>query len=117
MPAADLRKLVGVSTSEASDSDLDGYLSVAASMVDEYLTGGEAVGAVPYAVPGPVLDRAYLLVAAEMFNQDQAPNGILNQQYDVEGGGTVAAPIRLNSDPMRPAYAVLARWVPPVTIG
>jgi hypothetical protein len=118
MPAAsDLRALVGVSPSEAADGDLDGYLSVAAALVDEHLTGGEAADAVPYTVPDAVLDRAYLLVAAEMFNQDQAPNGILNQQYEVEGGGTVSAPVRLSADPMRLAYALLSRWVPPVTIG
>lgn len=108
---SDLRKLVGVSATEAPDEDLAGYLSTAAAMVDECLSAGD--DEVPYDVPATVLDRAYLLVAAEMFNQDQAPNGILNQQYETVDG-MVATPVRISSDPMRPAYALLSRWVPPV---
>lgn len=110
----DLRKLVGVSTTEATDADLEGYLTLATAMVDKFVAD-DLAEVPPVFIPAAAMDRAYLLVAAELFGQDQAPNGVLNQQYETETG-PVATPVRISSDPLRPAYGVLSLWVSPVTI-
>lgn len=68
-------------------------------------------------IPEAVMDRAHLLVAVEMFNQTKAPNGVLNQTYDFGEGDITSTPIRISADPLRPAYAVLSRWMPGATIG
>jgi hypothetical protein len=104
---SDLRSLVGAG-SETTDAELTGHIETAEELVGAYVEDN--------VVPVGILDRCYLVVAAEMFNQDQAPNGVLNQQYDTEDG-TIATPIRIGADPLRPAYPLLARWVLPVSIG
>jgi hypothetical protein len=104
-----LRDHVNVGPSEVTDAALGGYLTAAAALLDDYLIDVPATEPVPEAI----VDRSLLLVAAEMFGQDQAPNGILNQQFDTADGVT-SLPVRVTADPLRPAYGLLSRWVPPV---
>lgn len=92
-----------VNTSSNDDADLESCLATSRVLLDGH------IGDCARDVPDAVYERALLVVAAEMFNQAKAPNGILNQQYD-EGAGSV---IRIGSDPMRPAYPLLSRYVPP----
>lgn len=99
--AARLREFVNVGA--GNDTEIDECIAAARDLVESH------VGSCAEDVPNGVYERAWLLVAAEMFNQGQAPNGIINQQYD-EGAGAV---IRIGSDPMRPAYPLLARFIPP----
>jgi hypothetical protein len=54
-------------------------------------------------VPVVITDRAVLAVAAELFNQRSAPNGIAN--YSDEVGNLQVA--RVARDPMRAAYPLL----------
>lgn len=112
--ATQLRDFVAVSATEVSDTALEGYVATATALVDEYLR--DVPVTVPPeepTVPVAIRDRAELLVAAEMFTQDQAPNGFLNQQFDTTDG-LVTQPVRISSDPLRPAYPLLSSWVPPV---
>lgn len=83
-------------------------------LVDEYIaeqgTGVE--------VPEKIHDRAVLRCAVELFNQDKAPNGIVNQQYDAGNGETGSTPVRIGRDPMVGARALLDEaWTLPVSIG
>jgi hypothetical protein len=57
------------------------------------------------AVPDVVIDRAVLVVAAEMFQQRSAPNGV-TQFADMDGVG-----IRVARDPMLGAYPILRPYV------
>lgn len=101
--AVDLDRLrTFVNAGAENDDELNECLAVAAVLVTSHL------GVAITDVPPVVLDRVTLLVAAEMFNQGRAPNGILNQQFDEAVGFT-----RVGSDPLRPAYALLAQYIPP----
>lgn len=82
---------------QVTDAQIQDCLESAAEMLKELI--GRKV------VPPKSYDRAHLLVANEMLQQDLAPNGILNQQYD-DGDGSV--PIRIGRDPLTPAYPILA---------
>jgi hypothetical protein len=66
-------------------------------------------------VPDPVFDRAWLVVAVDLFNQSQAPNGVLSQQFTDVDGGTSSVPVRISRDPLAGAYPVLALYINPVT--
>lgn len=110
LDAATLRTFVAASSSEAPDAALDDLLATAEVLVESYTEDLDA----EIEIPAPILERAQLLVAAELWNQDQAPNGFLNQQFESPDGMT-SAPVRIGTDPLRPAYALLARWVDPVT--
>lgn len=94
-----LRRKVGAS-STVSAEDLDALINAAGDLLIGYVGDAE--------VPDTVLDRAHLAVAVEMYHQDKAPNGILNQQYD-NGDGSVA--VRIGRDPLTPAYPLLRQWV------
>lgn len=104
--AEDLARLVN--TTE-SDGVLQVCLDESAALVDRYLEGHGDVDEPP---PAAILDRAYLLVAAELFNQRQAPNGYLNQQFDAPDG-IQSEPIRISRDPLAAARPLLAQWVYP----
>lgn len=96
---ASLRQYVGASEGEA-DVLLQGCLEEAVALVDQYAGGA--------AVPLVILDRAYTEVAADLFNRRNAPNGVINQQFALEGGGQA---VRIARDPMAAAYKLLQRWV------
>lgn len=79
-----------------SDADLQDCIDTAVELVMGYIGDAE--------VAETRIDRSVLLVANECLQQNMAPNGILNQQYD-DGDGS--APLRIGRDPMTPAYPLL----------
>lgn len=110
----DLRDEVGAGA-DTHDVILQRSLDLATAMVAKYLadnvvTVGDEAGELPESVS----DQAVLAVAVESFNQAQAPNGVLTQQFGLADGGSVASPVRIGADPMRPAYPLLSMWVDPV---
>lgn len=60
--------------------------------------------------PVPILDRAHLEVSADLFMRRNAPHGIINEQNGYGYGGDA---IRINRDPMAPAYPLLSAWAVP----
>lgn len=104
-----LRELLGAGQT-VTDAALEDYLATAVELVAAYTQD------VPddEPVPSAVLARAQRAVAAELHNQDQAPNGFLNQEFN---DGAESVPVRIGTDPLRPARALLGLWVDPVTIG
>lgn len=66
-------------------------------------------------VPDPVFDRAWLVAAVDLFNQSQAPNGVLNQQFDTGDGSLTTVPVKISRDPLAGAYPLLALYINPVT--
>lgn len=66
-------------------------------------------------VPDAVFDRAWLVAAVDLFNQSQAPNGVLSQQFTDVDGGTSTVPVRISRDPLAGTYPLLALYVDPVT--
>ena len=97
---ARLSAFVGADSVEHADL-LTNCLAEAMALVDKY------VGEVP--IPTPVRDRAYIEVGADLFHRRNAPHGISNQ-FDIHEGGN---PLRIQRDPMAPAYPILRRWVTP----
>lgn len=95
-------------TLDAAKEVLDAYLED--RLIDDETTE-------PVVIPDSTYDRAHLSVAVEMFNQDRAPNGVLNQVYDVGTGDVASTPVRISADPLRPAYPLLARYMPAAIIG
>lgn len=88
-------------------------LADANAMVDEYVAEQAPEG---FEVPDSIHDRAVLRCAVELFNQDKAPNGVVNQQYDLGNGEVSSTPIRIGRDPMTGARAILdAAWTLPVS--
>lgn len=81
---------------QVTDAELNDCIESAAELLKELI--GRKV------VPPKTYDRAWLLVANEMLQQDMAPNGLVNQQFD---NGTEAIPIRIGRDPLTPAYPIL----------
>lgn len=100
-----IREKINASPSAVPDTEITQALAVASALVNEHL--GEAAST----IPREVVDRAVLLVAIEEINQDKAPNGVLNQTYDVGTGDVTSTPVRIGRDPMKPAYPILAPWV------
>lgn len=109
--ADQLRVEVGTTETKLSDDQADALIAVAVALVNKHVLGDDTETEVTDVVPTEVVDRAVLLVAVEQFNQDNAPNGVLNQAFDLGVGDTVSTPIRVSRDPMKPAYPLLAPWV------
>ena len=107
--AADVRKFVGASSSD--DPTFDELLLVAGTLYDGYVE--DAVTTDGAVIPAHIEDRAKKLIAAELWTIDNAPNGVLNQQFDGPDG-TQSVPVRVGTDPLRPVYQLLAQWVGPV---
>ena len=101
--AADVVEEVGAGSGETARCER--YLLIVTALLDRHLLDSGVLPTVP--VPAAVYDEAVLRSAAEMFNQSEAPNGVINQQF--EDGG--AAPIRIGVDPLRPAYPLVKRWL------
>lgn len=106
---ADLADFAGADPT-ADASELASCVAVATDLVDEYTAEVDPADPIPPAT----LQRAYLVVAAELFNQGNAPGGILNADYGDESGTSI--PVRVAADPLRPARPLLGFWVDPVTI-
>ncbi|HEY1178604.1 MAG TPA: hypothetical protein VGF17_20815 [Phytomonospora sp.] len=100
----DLRDELGAGAS-VQLTVLDRCLTVADALLKQY------VGDRYTTVPAPIYDEAWLAVAVERFNQRKAPNGILNQTFMAADGSSVATPVRIGADPLRPAYPILERWL------
>jgi len=92
---ADLRHYVGAPSSD--DAFLERVLGEAAAAMTAY------VGSTP--IPESVWDGCILLVGSEMFHRRNAPSGI-TQFVSMDGQG-----MRMNLDPLTPAYPILDRWV------
>lgn len=99
-----------------SDSDNDVMLMAclvdAKTLVDKYNKVYDAVTGdyIESSAPEELVERCYLIVAADLFERRNAPNGVANQQYaSVDGIGN--APVRLARDPMAGVYPVLRKWV------
>ncbi|WGL50644.1 hypothetical protein P5P86_11780 [Nocardioides sp. BP30] len=101
LDAALLRRKVGAGGT-VTDQDLTDLITQAATLVTHEVGDVE--------VPEEILDRAHLLTAVQLYNQDAAPNGIVNQQFAADDG-TAATPIRIARDPLAAARPVLAPWI------
>lgn len=64
-------------------------------------------------VPASASRQAVLVAAVDLFNQSQAPHGIVNQQYDAGTGDLGSTPIRITRDPLNGVYPTLRLWVTP----
>lgn len=107
-----LRSEVGATPE--SDDTLTTVLAASEVLLDKYVA--ENANDADTVVPPEVYDEALLAMAVDMFNRHQAPNGVLNQQFgSVDGVATT--PIRIGSDPLRPARALLAMWCTEVAFG
>lgn len=62
--------------------------------------------------PVEIVNRAQLEVAADLFHRRNAPNGVMNAQFENFGGDQGQA-VRIARDPMQAAYKILGRWVAP----
>src|SRR5689334_6742053 len=98
--------LAEVNTTPQDNTVLDKSLAASKALLDKYVA--EFADDPVDGVPGEVFDEAWLAVAVDMFNRHQAPNGVLNQQYDLADGGVAAAAVRISSDPLRAARPLLA---------
>lgn len=98
-----VRAKVNASAATLPNTDIELALGVATELVAQHI--GTAT------VPPSVKDRAVLLVAVEQVNQDNAPNGIVNQAFTDGLGDSASAPVRIGRDPMKPALPILAPYV------
>lgn len=96
----DLKAYVG-STSINDQAALERALALAVVLVDEFVYGAYLVDDLR-PLPTVVLDEAYLLVAAELFERQEKPDGMY------ESGGPV---MRTTRDPLKPALGLLRRWL------
>lgn len=108
-----LRAFIGGDAAEDGDVVLEGCLTEAKALVDEYVTENRLSADPVDAPPEAILHRAYLEVGADLWNRRNAPNGVITTQYQTEYG-LAATPIRIGRDPMAPAYPLLAQWVLPI---
>lgn len=107
---AQVRAEVGAGSSTSEE-----YLSAILEQAEERLA--EYVGALADGVTIPELsfDEAVLACAVEIFNIRRAPNGVLNQTFDT-GEGSVAVPVRISGDPLRPVRPLLSPWIGGLTV-
>lgn len=61
-------------------------------------------------VPADVLELAYTIVAADLFNRKNAPNGVINTQF-VGPDGVTQTGMRIARDPLAGVYRLLGKWV------
>lgn len=73
--------------------------AAAARLVGDYIAGRE--------VPGEVRDRAVIEVGADLYHRRSARNGVAG----FEDTDIAPAPVRINRDPLVPAYPLLARYL------
>lgn len=102
LPGADvtaLRRHVGAGA-DTPDTALQPVLDEAEALVLGWL------GTATDKVPGPLLVRAVIEVASELYHRRNAPGGVLGQFADLG-----AAPVRMARDPMLGAYPLLQPFV------
>lgn len=100
---ADVRTHIGA-VAGVDDAVITRCLAEAKVLVDDWV--GDNV------VPQVIRERAYIEVAADLFNRRNAPNGIYNMQYTTADGAS-GAPIRIARDPMAAGYPLLRKYVKP----
>jgi hypothetical protein len=99
-----LRKRTGAGT--GANALLTEALDDAKDMVSDYVAKcGKVVGT---DVSAAVFERAVLRCAVALYNQDTAPKGVVNEQYDLGNGEIASAPAQIGIDPMKSARAFLA---------
>lgn len=104
----DLRTEVGaVGATGVPDAVLQNCISVSDALLRQFLGTDE----VYLSVPTVIIEKAWLSVAVEIFNQRKAPNGVLNQAFSGVDGGPFVQATRISADPMRPARPLLSPWV------
>lgn len=101
--AENLRTEVGANPA-ADLAPFTSAVNVADTLLRKYV-GDEYVN-----IPLGVYEAAWLAVAVDLYNQRQAPNGVLNQQFATPDG-SVTAPVRISADPLRPARPLLEQYV------
>lgn len=106
-----VRTQLNASVATVPDAKIDSELAVARMQVNKHLGGpDDGTAPDPLPVPAEIHDKAVLLVCVEAINQTLAPNGVLNQVYDLGQGEMSSTPVRIGRDPLKPAYPVLAPW-------
>jgi|SRR6478735_10279566 len=107
----DFKKYLGDEGYE-NESLLTDCLEEAKALVDKFNKRYDRAqeGYVISDAPVSVVNRCYLIVAADLFERRNAPNGIANQQFaTLDGIGQ--APMRVARDPLAGVYPILRRWV------
>lgn len=110
---ADVKVYIG-ETGADFDGLLADCLSEAQALVTKYNVKYDSTTETYVATSAPevIVDRAVVTVAADLFNRRNAPNGVVNQQFENFGGDQGQA-VRIARDPMNGAYKILQRWVLP----
>jgi hypothetical protein len=100
----DLRLRTGAGTGD--NTLLQDALDDATDMVTEFIEDcGKSIGD---DVSVRIYERAVLRCATSLYNQDKAPKGVVNEQYDMGNGDIASAPAQIGLDPMKSARALLA---------
>jgi hypothetical protein len=97
---------------QGEDALLERCLAVTDQLLTTYLEDNLDAADLA-ALPDVVRDQAWLTAAVDAFNQSKAPNGIVNQEYDLGNGEVTSTPVRISRDPLRGARAVLEMYVGP----
>ena len=92
---------------DQDDSRLTRSLAAAEILLDRYVERNIIDPADP--VPVAIYDLAHLRIAVDDFNRSQAPNGMLEQQFDDSRDGA-AVTRRVSTDPYRTARHLLYPW-------
>jgi hypothetical protein len=104
---AELNAGPAASVGGVPEAILTNCIAVADEVLKEYAGDDYRAGT---NIPVIVAERAWLAVAVEIFNQRKAPNGVLNQAFTSDGTAFAQA-VRIGSDPLRPAYGLLKRFL------
>lgn len=100
-----LRKRVGAGTGD--NGLLQEALDDAKDIVTAYIEDcGKTIGTDGVSVR--LYERAVIRCASSLFNQDKAPSGVVNQQYDIGNGEIASTPAQIGLDPMKSARVLLA---------
>lgn len=99
-----VRKRCGAPTSD--NTLLTEALDDATDLVTEFIEKcGKAVGD---DVSVRLYERAVIRCAVSLYNQDKAPKGVVNEQYDLGNGDIASTAAQIGLDPMKSARALLA---------
>jgi hypothetical protein len=105
---AELRAEVGIDGDDTSqDARLTRSLLAGKLLLDRYVERNLIDPS--DAVPDEIYELAHLRIAVDDFNRSQAPNGMLEQQFDDPRDGA-ATPRRVSTDPYRTVRHLLFPW-------
>lgn len=112
---AEVRAIIAASSTSVTDEKIQYEIEIATMLVNKYIGGpDDGTEPIPLPVPAFIHHKAVLLVTVEQINQAKAPNGVLNQTFDVGVGDIASTPARIGRDPLKPAYPILDRWTIPM---